>query len=193
MSNVHVPLSDLPNSIRRVLASIGYRSRDIDVYVQDHVSLYVSGGAGQRGFATVVNLVTGESQTMQGSWGGANMFSAPRVDTDDREVALGPNVAVVKGSTGHRTFASVYIGTMNVVKALAPAPTLPLKARQILYCYKSIKSGQYRTDELRSIRATEAEIAQLIEAGYLKRDGRGTQITTAGKNAIGSPNMMPRE
>jgi hypothetical protein len=96
---MYVAVKELPNSLIRALASIGYGKKDIDVNIQDTVSLQVSGGDGRRGFALIVNLATGETHMLQGSWGGSNMFNPDnRVDLDQRDHKLGENVAVSLGS-----------------------------------------------------------------------------------------------
>lgn len=191
----YVPVKELPSSIRRALESVGYRRKDISWEVRESISLLGAGGAGRQEFAIILNLTTGEAVRMNGSWGGSNAFSpGNRVDNDDRSHKLGENCAVIKGSTGNGTFAYLYLSSANVIAALEAPAEVTLRARQILYCYKSLKSGPYRQDELSRMKASESEIADLVTAGYLKKDGRGIQITTSGKNAVGSTlGGMPSE
>lgn len=189
-----VLVKDLPQSLQRALESISYHKKDIDFEVKDQVSLQVVGGAGQRGFAIIVNLATGEREQLNGSWGGSNPFTPTnRIDNDSRTQTLGQNVVVIKGSAGAYIYAHMYIGTANIIPILPTAEELPLKSRQILYCYRALKSGPYRKDELNRIKATETEIDALVESKYLKKDGRGIQITVEGKNALGDSLSMPRE
>jgi hypothetical protein len=175
-------VKDLPDSLIRALESVSYKRKDIHVTVKDTESISVSGGSGYRGFCVIVDLSTGQRETLIGSWGGANMFSPEnRVDMDTQSRVLGNNVVVIKGSTGgdRPVYATITIGHKNVVPML-PIVELALKDRQILYCF-SLKAG-YRKQELESIHAEESEIESLITRGYLKKDGRGIIVTIAGKN-----------
>ena len=71
---MHTNVKDLPASIQATLRSLDYSKRDIEVKIQDAVSLLCTGSDGRKGFATVLNLSTGQSETLEGSWGGANLF-----------------------------------------------------------------------------------------------------------------------
>ena len=53
----------------------------------------------------------------------------------------------------------------------------------VLYAYKCLKSGVYRNE---AISGKEKVVEHLISKKYLKRDGRGVQITIEGKNAYES-------
>ena len=196
-TSVTVLVRELPDSLQKALRAVDYNKRDVEVRIQDEVSLVCSGSEGRRAFAAIVNLATGENEILWGSWGGANMFNPEnRVDVDDRMARLGTNAAVVKGSTGyHGNWATIYIGQANVLPMLPSGEQLPLKQRQILYCHSGIKAGPYRVEELRSIGATSAEVDALVASGHLKRSSNGaTQITTLGKNGIGGKGYgMPRE
>lgn len=196
-TSVTVLVRELPDSLQRALRAVEYNKRDVEVRIQDEVSLVCSGSEGRRAFAVIVNLATGENEILWGSWGGANMFNPEnRVDVDDRMARLGTNAAVVKGSTGyHGNWATIYIGQANVLPMLPSGEQLPLKQRQILYCHSGIKAGPYRVEELRSIGATSAEVDALVASAHLKRSSSGaTQITALGKNAIGGKGYgMPRE
>ena len=189
----HIQVKELPKSIQSLLHSLEYFRKDIEVKIQDTVSLHCSGSEGRKGFSAVLNLSTGEKEVLWGSWGGANMFVDNRVDSDTRSIPIGENVAVIKGSQGHHgTWATIYIGKNNVLPCLPSGEQLPLKQRQILYCFNAIKAGTYRKEELARVKATYAEIDALVESGHLKKDGRGIQITTLGKNA-NEGHGMPRE
>lgn len=193
----YASVKTLPRSIQRALENAGYRRKDIDWEVREKVSLLGAGGAGRQEFAIIINLSTGEYERLNGSWGGANPFNPTnRVDNDDRQHALGENCAVIKGSTGgqHGVFAHLYLSSANVIPQLEAGEKAPLRSRQILYCYKGLKAGPYRQEALSRLSVQESEIADLVSKGYLKKDGRGIQITTEGKNAVGSSlGGMPSE
>jgi hypothetical protein len=190
---MYVLVKDLPARIQRAIASIPYHQKEIDCEVRDSVSLQVSGSQGQRGFAITIDLATGSTERFDGSWGGSNMFSPTnRVDNDDRSRVLGDNVVVLKGSTGNRTYVTLYLGSDKLIPK-TEVVQLPVKSRQILYCFRALKSGVYRNEALAKIKATEEEINNLIASKHLKRDGRGTMITMEGKNAIDGVHSMPSE
>lgn len=194
MNTIVTEIKALPDSLQSALRSLGYKSKDINVIIQDTCSLSDAGGSGRKGFSCLVNLQTGEHETLRGSWGGANMFNPNnRVDTDTQSRILGENLAVIKGSIGEYTFAQIYIGNKNVVPNLLTEEKLDLNSRQVLYCYR-LKSA-YRKDELDRLNKTNAVIQitnDLIKNGYLKKDGRGMSLTTKGKNQIADCyGMMP--
>lgn len=135
----------------------------------------------------MVNLDTGARKTFIGSWGGSNMFVSSPVDDSDGVGTLPPYGAVIRGSTGYpRTFATIYAHPAAMGRFLPsgePDETTDAE-QQALYCYVSIKGGEYRRDELRRRNVTDDVIDGLVAGGYLKRNKAGAvQITTAGKNA----------
>lgn len=186
---MHVIIKELPESLQSVLRTVGYRKKDISVVVKEKESLHVSGGAGLKGFAIVVDLATGEKKRFDGSWGGANMFSPTNaVDLNDEKYTLPHNCAVVKGHIGSYTYATLTVAPSNAAPWLSSGDGLVTeKERAILYAYGSLKSGPYRRDELARIKATESEIESLVSRGLLKKDGRGIQISTLGKNSYKHP------
>jgi hypothetical protein len=180
---MHIAVKDLPESIQSALRSVSYGGKDISVQPKERVSIQCSGGAGQRGFAILLDLASGRQEIHQGSWGGANIFNQHNsVDLDDRMHDIPVGGAVITGSQGNRTFATVYLHPDNMVKLLPAPAELSDKERRIMYAFGCLKSGDYRKEELSRAGATEADIDALISRGFLKRDGRGVQITTAGKN-----------
>src|SRR5258708_7518672 len=120
---MYVSLKDLPDTIVSALSSVGYHSKDINVEAQETVSMFDSGGAGRRGFVVLVDIATGRCERHLGSWGGSNMFN-PRnaVDLDTQERAIIPGMAVIKGSEGERTYATLYLHPDNLVKMLPAKP-----------------------------------------------------------------------
>jgi hypothetical protein len=79
------------------------------VIAADRVESAAGGSQGRRGFVTILNLDTGASRRLTGSWGGSNMFTASPVDEGDAVIPIPSNGAVLKGSMGYpRTFATIY-------------------------------------------------------------------------------------
>ena len=119
MFNLHVSIKDLPDSLQRALDRLGYHSKDITVDPATSYDLQVASGDGQKGFCTAVNLVTGQSETVTGSWGGANIFNPTNpVDLDNTQRDLPEGFAVIKGHTGSSLFAYVLVHPANLQKLL---------------------------------------------------------------------------
>ena len=180
-------VSELPECLINALKSVSYGKRDIEVVSREQISITCAGGDGRRGFAILLNLATGESKTLLGSWGGANAFNLQnQVDLDQRNYPIPENGAVILGSEGDKTFASIYLNPKNIVPFLNEASEISERERAIMYAYGCIKSGEYRNDELSLLGIkdprTNSEIQTLIERGLLKKDGRGIQMTTKGRN-----------
>lgn len=186
---MYVATKELPDALRAALRDSGYAKPDVSIEAKATASAFDAGGQGRKGFVVLVDLATGATQRHDGSWGGANIANESNVvDRDARSHPLAPNVAVINGSEGYGgVLASITIHPSNAAKLLhAAGPSLDATARGILYAYGAIKSGTYRRDALNGVGVKDAEtdprVKALIELGLLKRDGRGIQITTEGKN-----------
>lgn len=186
----HVPVRELPPTVQRALKDVGYGRRDIEVVAKSTVNLQSMGGDGYRSFTVVLNIETGESKTLYGSWGGPNPWSRPNpVDSDDREHTLPVNGAVIQGHEGggRPVFATLYINPSNMA-ALLPAPVeLSREEKKALNIIGGIKPG-YRKDEfmragLGLYDTQNPYIVSLIKKGLVKLTGTGIQITVDGKNA----------
>lgn len=184
-----VPVSDLPDSVRRALHDVGYGRQDIEVVPATTVRPGSVGSEGRRAFVTILNLATGQSRTAYGSWGGPNMFDRDNpVDNDSTTYPLPEVGAVVTGSTGYpRTFARVHVHPAATGRMIpGPVEEVTPQDRQALYCHKAIKGGAYRRDELRRRRVQPETINRLVARGLLARNRAGAvSITTAGRNALG--------
>jgi len=186
---MYVAVKTLAPALRSALAAVGFKRADISVEARETVTLDYPADDGARGFATLVDLETGRHETMIGSWGGANMFSPRnRVDLDRTARPLPPGTVLVKGQNGGRgCFAHLYVHP-DLLPKLLPAPVeLTQGERDGLYCHISLKSGEYRREELRRRRVTQADLDSLVARGFLKRNAAGsTQVTVEGKNACGN-------
>jgi len=191
MRGYSVRTDTLPESIRSALKSVEYYAKDIEIQGKETESVmcYTSGD-GRRGFVLIVNLDTGECQSMQGSWGGSNMFNPTNaVDLNDQPYPMHSGVAVIKGTTGYpRTFASITLHSSNITPLLPTVdPTLTDDEKRMLAEFRSLKPA-YRT--MSKSKAGEAMVASLVSRGYLKQNKAGaTQITTEGKNACQDINL----
>ena len=188
---MYAPVKNLPHSLRRALETVSYHRKDISIEARESATLSDAGSSGRRAFVILVNLDTGQSKTTWGSWGGSNMFN-PRngVDLDTRAYEIPPNGAVIRGSVGNTTYASILFAPTTMAPLLPKVEELADHEARVLYCYKCIKSGPYRVSELARVarKHPEANIPQTVEElvskGYLKRNKAGAvQITTVGKNA----------
>ena len=180
-------VSELPQCLIDALKSVAYNKRDIEILPREKTSILCAGDAGQRGFTILVNLSTGENKIHVGSWGGANAFNPQnQVDLNDQQYPIPENGAVILGSEGNKTFATIYLNPKNVLAALSEGDVLSDIERKIMYAYGCLKSGQYRNEEL--VRCgvndpkNDATVQSLIDRKFLKKDGRGIQMTTEGKN-----------
>lgn len=187
---MYVELKSVNPHLRTALDSVGYGCKDVQVEAAETVDPTVGGGSGARGFVTIVNLDTGARQTVNGSWGGANMFAHSPVDGTEERITIPPNGAVIKGTRGYpRTFATVYAHPTAVGAHLLPsgAPADDLLTdveKSALGAFVCLKSGEYRREALARCGATAEVLGSLVLRGYLKRNRAGaTQITTKGKNA----------
>jgi hypothetical protein len=186
---MHVEVKELSPVVRKALEGVSYGARDIEIIPARTVEPTVAGGKGQRGFATFINLDTGQSERVMGSWGGSNPWSESPVDGSNEKIAIPINGAVIKGTMGHpRTYAWIYAHPTAVGAYLLPSgedkETLTDEEQNALYCFGAIKGGEYRRDEMRRRNVRESTVDSLVERGYLKRSKNGaTQITTRGKNA----------
>lgn len=180
-------VSELPQCLIDALKSVAYSKRDVEILPREKTSILCAGGSGRRGFAILVNLSTGEYKTHVGSWGGANAFNPDnQVDLNDRNYPIPENGAVVLGSEGNKTFATIYLNPKNVLAALPEGDVLSDIDRKIMYAYGCLKSGPYRNDELARCGVSDPKndpnILSLINRKFLKMDGRGIQMTTEGRN-----------
>lgn len=180
-------VKELPEAIQRALSSIGYNRSDIAIEVKDKVSPQVSGGDGQRGVFMMIDLANNNFQKIQGSWGGANAFNPGNiVDNCDKPVMLNDGIVAVSGSTGYKTFATLYVSNANVVKTL-PVVDITPRQKWILFTMLTLTSAGRKNEYKRvSKEPTEEEFLALKQLGFITIAKNGAmKITTNGKNAIG--------
>lgn len=188
---MYIQIKELPSHLSYLLETqIGYRRADIEVIPTETVSPSYAGSDGQKGFFMMLNLETGAMKMHSGSWGGANMFNPEnRVDLDLNSYRIPQNAIVVKGSTGHHCFATIYCSPSSLLNRSLPSPShfVTEDEKRALYCFAAIKGGKYRRDELKRYKVTETLIQSLEDRGLLKSNKAGhRQITTEGRNARGN-------
>ena len=185
---MYTKLTDLPPTIQSALSKLGYYKNDISIEVTESVSPFVGGGNGSRGFCVILDIVSGESDTKMGSWGGSNAFSPNnQVDCDTSSYIIPPNMAVIKGSHGtDRVFATLYLSPNNVIKALPVTVELDPRLKWILAGYKGLTSqGRKNEYSCNNDVPSAIDLKQLVDKGYLKQNKAGIcQITTDGKNCF---------
>jgi hypothetical protein len=191
MTSSFVIVKDLPASLQAALDQVGYGRKDVEVTISTTVVLASPAyGDGYRGYTTLVNVDSGETQTVNGQWGGSNMFVSSPVDEDETPYQLPDFGAVIKGQVGggRPVSAHVYIPAAQAPKVLPSGLEEPLPAleREALAIFQNYKAA-YRKDYLRRAGVHDGMIDDLIERGLLSRNRAGaTSITTAGKNAVGN-------
>jgi len=188
MTDLYVPVKELPELLRACLHAVGFAKQDANVTAKETVTPNASpSGQGLRSFFALVNLATGECQLTQGSWGGTNMFTQTVADDMHEAVPLLPNMAAVFGYTGHRINAYIVLHPSNVAALLPASPDLTPRQRWILGCYKSLTSAGRKNEFARRKHGpSQSELAELAAGGYLKINKAGAvSITTRGKNVAG--------
>ena len=196
-TSAHVAVRDLPPTLQRALKEVGYARRDVEVRARESVTLQDMGGDGYRGFASIVNLETGATKVLRGSWGGPNPWSRDNaVDLDDRKHAIPLNGAVVQGREGGTSgvYATVTVNPGNVSTLLPSKPELTDDEDWALAVVSGLKPS-YRAEYfdrrgLGEYGPHNPVVRSLAAKGLLRVTGAGVQITTDGKNAV-NPRLRP--
>ena len=180
---MYVNVKELPEVLISMLKKVSYNKKDISIEVSEKVSVYCSGGDGRKGFALIVNMSTNEVKEMWGSWGGSNIFNQNNsVDLNTTAYLIPENVAVILGSIGESTYATISLSPKNILPCLQAPEELTIDEKQVLGIIKSYKPA-YRKEYLVG---KDLIIQSLVDRGYLSKNKAGSvQITTTGKNAAG--------
>jgi hypothetical protein len=179
---MYIKTNDLPQVIRQTLKNRGYGKADIRVMQLLEVSPLGMGGAGQRDYCVVIDLANNSVvKELTGSWGGANMFTKNQVDSDNTRYPIPINGAVILGSEGYRSHATLVLRPENATQYLT-ADNATDREKEILNCFKSYTSA-YRKECFRNMKVGEGEFRDLESKGYIKIAKNGAmRITTEGKN-----------
>lgn len=183
---MYIAVKELPPYVRGLLEGRGYRRPDIAVMPKEEVSVSDAGSAGQRAYTIIVNMETQQNKIHIGSWGGSNMFNPNNLVDLDKQVHTIPlNGMVIKGSEGHRFYATIYVRSCNLAKYLPKVELVTEDERSVLTIYHTLKSGLYRKQALECVSNSANIIISLVGRKLLKQSKNGaTRITTEGKNAL---------
>ncbi|MFA4971253.1 MAG: hypothetical protein WC683_01485 [bacterium] len=184
---VHLPLRDLPASLRAALKRVEYRAADIAVVPQESVVPNPYAGEGQKGFVLVVDLASGRARDLGGGWGGARPDDPQEIDFANKPVRIPPGGAIVVGTQGHpRTMATVYVHPDALAPLLPAGAEVTPREQMILRTIRSLISSA-RKEVFDHERVQPAEVDALVRRGLLKRSKSGAlSISTAGKNVAES-------
>lgn len=183
-----VRVKTLPDSVQSALKAVNFGSEGVCLEASESISPSVAGGKGQKGYCIILNMATGERKEMFGSWGGSNLFNPNnQVDLDTKSYTILPGFAVIKGSIGEKTYATVYIHPDNMVKYLPITDTsLSDRDKWLLWTFDGLTSAGRKNEWQRSNDIpNENDLNSLAELGYLKRSKNGaTKITVEGRNVL---------
>ena len=176
-------LSVLPSEIRNPLYDIGYGRSDVLISTAEEVSIFSSGADGYRAFAILIDLNSGTSKVLWGSWGGANLYNPTNpVDLDDKEYILPVNGCVIRGCEGggQPVFAEIFLHPRAIVPWLSAGPVVTEDERQVLEWFRVLIPAARKS----LLFGKEKMLDDLVKRGFLARSKNGaTKLTTLGKNA----------
>lgn len=188
MRPIYAKVRELPEPIQRVLREVRFGKPAIAIEPHEKVSRAGASSDGRRAFVAIVDMASGQSKIEWGSWGGPNPFN-PRnaVDLDRTLYEIPPNIAVIEGSIGQKTYATVKVRPDVLVPLLPGATNLTDRDKRTLNQFAGLTSAGRKNEWERypERKPTDAELDSLASRGLLKRARNGaTSITTEGRNAI---------
>jgi hypothetical protein len=185
--SVHLDIKDLPPQIQRAIKSV-YRKPSIEVIPATEYSTSGAGFEGNRAIAVGINLSTGKTETLTGSWGGRNPFENKPVDRPQKN-KLPPNMAVLLGESGGRgTFMRLYVHPSNFDSLALAGETVSLsdKEQKALNMIAGLNSrgrkDEFPREGMGEYGPTNQYVKSLAEKGLVKIQGRAVKITTKGRN-----------
>lgn len=186
MESTVVAVKELPATLQNALRKMGYRRPDIRLYLAAKIDMTNMTGEGFKALGAVVNMVTGEFKTFEGSWGGPNPYETKPMDVKTRDYDIPDNGAVIKGEfggTGGKTYLDVYVNPKSVMPMLPGGSELNDREEQILSAHQYM--SKYKKELLQRMRAKPEEFTSLIQKGLITRNSAGaTALTTKGKNEV---------
>ncbi len=188
---IHVPLKELPSSLRDALKRVNYHAQDVGVVAQDKVIPNPYAGEGQKGFVLVIDINTGKSRDLPGGWGGANYNDPREIDFAGKAVSIPAGGAIIIGTEGHpRTMATIYVNPEMIAAMLPAGPEVSDRDKMILRSIRSYTSAG-RKEIFRDQKVKPEEVDALVGRGLLKKTKSGAlSITTDGKNMAEGDNTM---
>jgi hypothetical protein len=187
----YVAVKELPDGIRKVLRSMKFRKRDIEVIPSN--SYYAgAGGEGNRAMSVTVNLKSGRITDKQmGSWGGSNMFEDRSIDRGGDKPVPNGSVVIAGSSGGHGTFLSIYVRPSDLEDLMPEGDDEvdltkdEAKALKIMGYKSSYRADQFWKDRLGEYDVENPLIESLINKGLVKVQRNGMRLTTKGQNVRG--------
>lgn len=188
---VYVGPNQLPEMVLSAMRAEGCPVRSsIRVYVSETASMAAPSGDGCRGFTTLIDLDTGATRTVHGSWGGGNPFARGEHDSADHDTTprpLPPNGCIVKGYIGGSSggSASVTIHPSRAAKLLPEQGSVSERDRLLLGVYAGLNSRGRKEhfDRHPSHVPTTGELESLASRGFIKLAKNGAvTITADGRN-----------
>lgn len=195
MNPVYLAPSDLPALIVEAIKGAGCPVRSsIPCYVSETASMHAVSGEGCKGFATLIDLDSGATRTVWGSWGGGNPFARGEHDSVDHDTAerpLPPNGCIIKGYIGGAKGGrvSITIHPTRAAKLLPEQGSVSERDRVLLGVYADLNSRGRKEYFERHPTAvpTPAELASLADRGFIKLAKNGAvTITPDGRNNRGA-------
>lgn len=191
-NSLYVDVKNLPATVQKELKGVGYNRKNIKLEAQASISLQSYPDDGQRAFAVILDLVSGSSKVLWGSWGGSNINTKGNVlDSDDRMHPIPMNGAVIKGVEGGMSpvLATLYVNPNNMNLLLSEKVELSKDENKALAAISGLKGGKYRAEAfermgLGEYSARNPVVQSLSDKGLVKITGTGIQITTEGKNSV---------
>ena len=186
MDGIYIQVKELPQSVRNILQSVGYKKADICIVPKEQINPSCSGGDGYRYFFghTKISDSHEECHVTYGSWGGSNAFNPGNiVDNLNKSFPIPENVCAMIGYEGgtQPVHATLYIHPNNAAKMLPEQTNLSAEEEKVLVLYRY--TSAYRAEEIKRIKGAETIQQALIQKGLLKKVGSGLGLTTEGKTA----------
>jgi len=185
---MHISMNQLPQCVINAAASDGHKKADIQVKECDSVSPFYPANDGSRGVCIVINLETGNKVRTYGSWGGANIFTSPAVDSLDSPIPIPESCVVLKGSTGNFNLLTLY-ARPEFCQQFEESGPIDLDEREtsVLWAHRFCNSKgrkDHYYDE--GLTAAQLELAKssLEQKGLITVNKAGhSKLTTDGRNA----------
>lgn len=181
---------DLPDTLKDALKAVGFRKPQVRVETGTTYNVQNMGGDGYQAFAMAVDLDSGQTKLIQGSWGGPNPYEVKQVDRDNQNHPLPVGGAVVLGSRGggHPVSASIRVHPDNLQKLLPGGDEETfsddeLVALEIL----ASSTSAYRKESfpragLGAYGPQNVILKSLAAKGLINLTGAGVKLTVKGAN-----------
>ena len=194
MSKIVLAVSELPDTLKNAVRQILGANATIEIVSTTEVDTMPGPCfVGNRQVAVGINIETGATQRVDGSYGG-NPYALGQQKSgidDAGTIQLSPKMALVYGEVGGRgKFVKLYVHPSLIDSlALPEAPTLTEDQLCMLWCIKSHKAayrkeivgrnglGAYNKDNSVIMELVAAELAKVNRAGSISLTAKGKAAT----------------